>query len=79
MGQLVLNDMSESTLAALVKKAGENDVSVEEMARRVITQVLEGSPATDALFHTLAQCRQMTPGGPRPLAEEVIRQMRDAE
>jgi plasmid stability protein len=77
MGQVLVRNLEDEVIETLKRKAASGGISLEEQVR----QILRGAtrPSKGDLLEELRVIRAMTPPGPRRLAEDIIREIRDNE
>jgi antitoxin FitA len=75
MGQVLIRNLDDSVIAALRVRAMARGLSLEAELRDVLTRAASHPRA--AIAAELAASRAMTPGGPRRLAEDLVREGRD--
>jgi len=75
MGQVLIRNVDDAVLAALRARATARGVSLEAELRNVLTRAA-CHPRAD-LAAEFAAVRAATPGGPRRLAEDLVRESRD--
>jgi plasmid stability protein len=75
MGQVLIRGIEDSILQSLKERAAEHGRSLEAELRQVLTDAARNPRA--ALIKELAEIRAMTPPGPGPLAEDLVREGRD--
>ena len=76
MAQVLVRNLDEAVVERLKHKARGRGLSLEEQLRRIITDA--AGPTQAEMDSLMARCRAMTPEGPRALAEDLIREDRDA-
>jgi plasmid stability protein len=76
MAQVLVRNLDDAVVEELKHKAQSRGLSLEEQLRRIITEA--ASPTRTEMDRLMASCRAMTPDGPRDLAEDLIREDRDA-
>ncbi len=77
MGQVLVRNLEDEVIETLRRKAAAGGISLEEQVRRILRGAAR--PSKDDLLEELKEIRAMTPPGPRPLAEDIIREIRDNE
>lgn len=75
MGQVLIRNVDDSVIAALRARAAARRQSLEAELRDVLARAAAHPRAEIAA--ELASVRAMTPGGPRLLAEDLVREGRD--
>jgi len=77
MAQVLIRNLDEETVARLKRKAERAGLSLEGFLRHLLTQEAPSRTETIAAIEALRQT--VAPPGPsEPLAEDVIREMRQA-
>ncbi len=76
MGQVIVRKLDEQVIAAHKRRARARGVSLEQQLRDVLAEAAK--PSREELRQRLAACRELTPPGPRMLAEDLIREDRDS-
>jgi plasmid stability protein len=76
MGQVIVRNLADEVIAAHKRRAAARGVSLEQQLRDVLAEAVR--PTREELLSRLARCRALTPSGPRTLAEDLIREDRDA-
>jgi plasmid stability protein len=74
MGRVLIRNVDDSVLSALRARAAARGLSLEAELREVLTRAA-GHPRAD-LAAEFAAVRALTPPGPHPLAEELVRESR---
>lgn len=75
MGQVIVRDLDDGVIAALEARAAKHGKSLEQELREIL--VAAAKPSREELLAELDRIRAMTRPGPRPLAEDIIREDRD--
>jgi plasmid stability protein len=78
MGQVLVRNLEEDVIETLKRRAAESGLSLEEQLR-IILRETAGATKREDIEEVMARCRAMTPPGPRILAEDIIREIRDNE
>ncbi len=74
MGQVIVRNLDDDVIDRLRARAVRNGHSLEQELRNVLAAAVRHS---DHLAEELARIRSLTPPGPRPLAEDLIREGRE--
>ncbi len=77
MGQVLVRNLEDEVIDTLKLQASASGISLEEQLRKILRAAAHPSKAD--LLEELKEIRAMTPPGPRPLAEDIIREIRDSE
>jgi plasmid stability protein len=75
MGQVLIRNVDDKVISALRTRAALRGFSLEAELRDVLTRAA-AHPRAD-IARELAAVRAMTPGGPRRLSDELVREGRD--
>jgi antitoxin FitA len=75
MAQVLIRNVDDAVIAALRARASARGRSLEAELRDVLARAV-AHPRADMAVE-LAAVRAMTPRGPRPPAEELVRESRD--
>jgi plasmid stability protein len=70
MGQVIVRNLADEIIAAHKRRAAARGVSLEQQLRDVLAEAAR--PTRDELLSRLAECRSLTPPGPRVPAEDLI-------
>lgn len=76
MGQVIVRNLADEIIGAHKRRAAARGVSLEQQLRDVLAEAAR--PTRDELLRRLAECRSLTPRGPRTQAEDLIREDRDS-
>lgn len=76
MVQVIINNLDDSVIAALKARAAKHGKSLDEELREILAAAAKSS--RQELLAELDRIRAMTRPGPRPLAEDIIREDRDS-
>lgn len=76
MRQIVLRDLGDDVIERLERRAEEHGRTLEQEIREILRQA--GRPSREELLEIMDRIRAMTPPGPHPLAEDLIREDRDS-
>ena len=77
MAQVLVRNIEDDVIRTLKLRAEEEGISLEEQLRRILRDAAR--PKRAELLAELARIRAMTPPGPRTLAEDIVREIRDNE
>lgn len=77
MAQVVIRNLDDDVVERLKARAADEKKSLEQKLRDVLTEAAK--PSRAEVVAELARCRAMSPPLPpgAPLAEDIIREMRD--
>jgi plasmid stability protein len=75
LGQVLIRGVDDVVLQSLKERAVQHGRSLEAELRQILTDAARKPRA--ALIRELAEIRAMTPPGPGPLAEDLVREGRD--
>lgn len=78
MGQVLVRNLEDEVIETLKRRAAESGLSLEEQLRQILRDAASAAKEED-IEEAMARCRAMTPPGPRALAEDIIREIRDNE
>ena len=76
MHQIVVRDLDDDVIERLERRAEEHGRTLEQEIREILRQA--GRPSREELLEIMDRIRAMTPPGPHPLAEDLIREDRDS-
>lgn len=76
MGQVIIRNLDDTVISVLKARAAEHRRSLEQELRDILTTAAKRSPAEKLAL--IDRIRAMTPPGPHPLAEDLIREDRDS-
>lgn len=78
MGQVLIRNLDDATIAAYREQAARNDRSLEAELRTVLARYRPMSHAArGGVLERLATIRAMTPDRPQTPAEQLVREDRD--
>jgi len=78
MGQVLIRNLDDTTIAAYREQAARNDRSLEAELRAVLARYRPMSQAgRSAALERLATIRRMTPDVPQTPGEQLVREDRD--
>ncbi|HEU4958888.1 MAG TPA: hypothetical protein VFT56_00645 [Sphingomonas sp.] len=78
MGQVIIRNLDDATIAAYREQAVRNDRSLEAELRTVLARYQPMSQAgRSAALERLAAIRRMTPDVPQTPSEQLVREDRD--
>jgi len=76
MGELILRDIDDRIIDGLRRRAARRGRRLEEEVREILATAAR--PTKEELLAEADRIRAMTPPGPHPLAEDLIREDRDS-
>jgi len=78
VGHVTIHNLDDATLEQLRSRADRHGRSLEEELREIVRQATGPRLSKEEQLALIDSIRAMTPPGPRPLAEDLIRQDRDS-
>lgn len=77
MGQVIVRNLDDRVVAALKERAKRKGRPLERELRDILTQAAR--PSRAEIIDDLTRCRALTPKSHRTPAEDIVREVRDAE